>query len=79
MQKWNKHNNGFHYKIPIDCYLVLGDNRNSSVDARDWGSMSFEEHLADSVAEAESYSYVKRNNIVAKVELSLYPKIKNME
>ena len=77
VQKWNKHNNGFDYNIPKDCYLVLGDNRNSSVDARDWSRMSLEEHIADTVTEAESYSYVKRNNIVAKVELCLYPKIKN--
>lgn len=26
----------YHFEIPEDCYLMLGDNRNGSADARSW-------------------------------------------
>lgn len=28
--------NDFHFEVPEDCYLMLGDNRNYSADARYW-------------------------------------------
>ena len=26
----------YHFEVPEDCYLMLGDNRNHSIDARGW-------------------------------------------
>lgn len=28
----------FHFEVPEDCYLMLGDNRNNSLDARYWSN-----------------------------------------
>ncbi|MBQ6598878.1 MAG: signal peptidase I, partial [Lentisphaeria bacterium] len=33
---WTVENDGFHFEIPEGCYLMLGDNRNKSSDARYW-------------------------------------------
>lgn len=35
-EEWVIAESGFEYYIPQDCYLVLGDNRNDSKDARYW-------------------------------------------
>lgn len=35
--------NGVEYKIPSDSYVVLGDNRKSSTDSRDWGYIKKED------------------------------------
>ena len=29
-----------HYVFPSDCYYVLGDNRNNSIDSRSYGAIS---------------------------------------
>lgn len=35
-EEWVVANDGFEFQVPEDCYLVLGDNRNDSRDARYW-------------------------------------------
>ncbi len=35
--------NDIEYKIPSDSYVVLGDNRSSSTDSRDWGFLRKED------------------------------------
>ena len=33
---WTNRSDGYEFHIPADSYLMLGDNRNSSYDARGW-------------------------------------------
>jgi signal peptidase I len=33
---------GFEYTIPVDSYMVLGDNREQSTDSREWGFVKSE-------------------------------------
>ncbi len=35
-EEWVKETGPYHFEIPQDCYLMLGDNRNNSWDARYW-------------------------------------------
>lgn len=35
-EQWTVQTGPYHFEIPEDCYLVLGDNRNDSWDARYW-------------------------------------------
>lgn len=35
-EEWVVAKDGFEFQVPEDCYLVLGDNRNDSRDARYW-------------------------------------------
>lgn len=35
-EEWVVDNDGYEFSVPQDSYLMLGDNRNDSEDARDW-------------------------------------------
>ena len=35
-EEWVVANDGFEFNVPEGCYLLLGDNRNDSRDARYW-------------------------------------------
>ena len=35
-EEWVDVNDGFTFQVPEDCYLMMGDNRNDSSDARYW-------------------------------------------
>lgn len=37
-EEWTSGTGPFEFEVPEDCYLVLGDNRNSSQDARYWAN-----------------------------------------
>jgi len=37
-EEWKTGTGPFEFEVPEDCYLVLGDNRNSSQDARYWAN-----------------------------------------
>ena len=66
-EEWTVCNDNFTFHVPEDSYLMLGDNRNVSLDARYWE----EEALSNEVAtaeDAEKYQYVARNKILGKAE-----------
>ncbi|MEE3355806.1 MAG: signal peptidase I [Candidatus Weimeria sp.] len=77
-EKWTIANDGYTFKVPKDSYLVLGDNRNSSEDARYWGEIALSTGQASTEEEAEKYSYVHKDKILGKAQFRYYPNIKTL-
>lgn len=73
-EEWVIENDGFVFEVPEDCYLMLGDNRNVSEDARYWAEEAYEQGLADSVEDGESYTYVSRDKILGKAMFTYWPR-----
>lgn len=71
-EEWINSNTGYHFEIPEGCYLMLGDNRNYSADARFWAEEASDYGLDNS----EEYTYVQKNKILAKAVFTYYPRIK---
>ena len=72
-EEWVIENDGFVFEVPEDCYLMLGDNRYVSEDARYWAEEAYEQGLADSVEDGESYTYVSRDKILGKAMFTYWP------
>lgn len=72
-EEWVIENDGFVFEVPQDCYLMLGDNRNVSEDARYWAEEAYENGLVDSVEAGESYTYVSRDKILGKAMFTYWP------
>ena len=72
-EAWVVGNDGYTFEVPEDCYLMLGDNRNYSLDARYWAEKAVEAGLASSEDAAQSYTYVKRSKILAKAVVVYWP------
>ncbi len=70
---WVTANDGFVFHVPEDHYLMLGDNRNNSSDARYWPVIAIREGVANSEEEAESFAYVARNKILGKAYFRYWP------
>ena len=73
-EEWVIENDGYVFEVPEDCYLMLGDNRNVSEDARYWAEEAYEQGLADSVEDGESYTYVSRDKILGKAMFTYWPR-----
>lgn len=58
---WRIENDGYTFEIPEGCYLMLGDNRNNSEDARYWQKYYHKD------------PYVKREDIIAKAVCVYWP------
>jgi signal peptidase I len=72
-EEWLVENDGYVFEVPEDSYLMLGDNRNVSLDARYWAEEAFEAGLVSSVEEGQSYTYVKRDKILGKAMFTYWP------
>lgn len=78
-EEWTEDNDGYVFDVPEDCYLMLGDNRNISLDARFWASQAIEEGIAEDIQQAEQYTYVSSEQILGRAVFKYYPKIKALE
>lgn len=70
---WTVENDGFLFEVPEGEYLMLGDNRNNSNDARYWPSIALNQGLADTAEEAASFSFVPKKKILGKAYFCYYP------
>lgn len=72
-EEWTVNNDGYVFEVPEDCYLMLGDNRNISEDARAWAQCAIEDGVASSEEEAQKYIYVHKDKIIGRAILKYYP------
>lgn len=75
-EAWVVNNDGFLFQVPEDSYLLLGDNRNVSLDARYWAEEALSHRLVATEEEAESYSYVTAKELLGKAIFKYYPNFK---
>ncbi len=74
-EEWVDGNDGFVFHVPEESYLMLGDNRNISEDARYWARCALQEGVASTEEEAQKYTYVHADKIIGQAVLKYYPKI----
>jgi signal peptidase I len=78
-EEWDIMNTDFHFEVPEDAYLMLGDNRNWSEDARYWADNALDLGLADTEEEAEQYTYVHKDKILGKAIFTYFRKFRILQ
>ena len=78
-EEWEVLNTDFEFHVPEGCYLMLGDNRNWSEDARYWAENAVDMGLAETIEEAEPYTYVKKEKILGKAIFTYFRKFRILE
>lgn len=73
-EKWTDGNDGYLFEVPKDAYLMLGDNRNLSEDARYWAQCALDDEVAANKEEAQKYTYVREDQMIGRAILKYYPK-----
>ena len=77
-EQWTRDNDGYIFKVPGDSYLMLGDNRNISLDARFWAQRALAEHVAATEEEAQQYAFVSDQQILGRAVVKYYPGFKSL-
>lgn len=73
-EEWVNGNDGYIFKVPQDCYFMLGDNRNISEDARYWAQCAIDDGVAENQEEAQAYTFVHADKIIGRAIFKYYPK-----
>ncbi|MCI8993828.1 MAG: signal peptidase I [Eubacterium sp.] len=77
-EDWIVGNDGYRFEVPEGCYLMLGDNRNISLDARYWSEEAINNGVASNEQEAAQYSYVPKDEMLGKAVFKYWPKFANL-
>lgn len=76
-EEWIRCNDGYTFEVPEGCYLMLGDNRNNSLDARYWAAEAVKDFSAAgktiSPEDAWSLSFVKKSQMLGKAYVRYWP------
>ncbi len=72
-EEWVVRNDGYVFRVPEDHYLMMGDNRNTSSDARLWAQKALEAGVAEDWEEAEHFCYVDQDLFLGKADVCYWP------